>query len=162
MDDQVDQLKLLLWDSLLTAELNATYWDKMWKKYYRRMKMTDVFLAVCTSSTVASWTIWQTVDWLWKALSALSTLVAIVVATANWKKELGEMSVAKTKWSQINLEYQEVWEDLKRGLQIDGLRSRYKTIRRKESGANDAEPPVELNVKLRNQSDHEVRVARRL
>ncbi|HEV2731679.1 MAG TPA: hypothetical protein VGV15_16735 [Terriglobales bacterium] len=81
-----------LWDSLLDAEMNVRYWSTMCHRYSRYDTYSRIFLALTSSSTVASWEFWSQFPALWKTLSGLSALVAIVLAVIDLPKKVSRMT----------------------------------------------------------------------
>jgi hypothetical protein len=96
----------------LDADLSVQYWTYLSRRYSKWDKYTKIFLAVMSSSTVASWGIWGEIDILWKILSAISALVAVALPILNWQQMIARMSDLVGKWSRIRYEYENLWLDL--------------------------------------------------
>ena len=109
MPENLDDLREEVWDAMLTAEYNSRYWEHLFKRYYRRQKVAEIFLAVTSSSSVAAWSIWRNIDLVWQCLAALSTLVAVTLPILNYKKHIADLSEILSQWVQIDAEYELLW-----------------------------------------------------
>ena len=74
-----DNIRRVIWEAVLDADLNLRYWDHLSRRYSTWDKYTKIFLATMSSSTVASWGFWDEIDILWKGLSAVSAFTAIAL-----------------------------------------------------------------------------------
>src|SRR2546423_763950 len=70
---------------------------------------TKIFLAVTSSSTVATWGFWTDVAWLWKSLSAISAVLAVALPILDWNRKLSELSDLHGRWVQIRNEHENLW-----------------------------------------------------
>ena len=129
------------WKAMLDADLNVRYWDHKSRRYSAWDKYTKIFLAVMSSSTVASWGIWDEIDLLWKGLSAISAVTAIALPILDWQRKIGEMSNLKAKWSRISRAYENLWEDLLLGPISTELVEEYRRIRNEMEGEEDNTAP---------------------
>ena len=66
-----EYIRKAIWDGRLGADFNKRYWNHLIRRYSKRDKYTKIFLATMSSSTVASWGIWDEIDLLWKSLSSI-------------------------------------------------------------------------------------------
>ena len=142
-----DNIKQVIWDAVLDADLNLRYWDRLSRRYSVWDKYTKIFLAIMSSSTVAGWGIWNEINilWtdfsLWKGLSAISAITAIVLPILNWQRKIGEMSNLKGKWSRISRAYENLWEDLLLGRTNTELVEEYRRVRNEMEGEEDNTAP---------------------
>ena len=136
-----DNIRQVIWEAVLDADLNLRYWDHLSRRYSTRDKYTKIFLATMSSSTVASWGFWDEIDILWKGLSAVSAFTAIALPILNWQKKIGEMSNLRGKWSRISRAYENLWEDLLLGRTGTELVEEYRKIRNEMEGEEDNTSP---------------------
>ena len=73
-----------IWRAMLDADMNARYWKAMLIKHSREEKRIKIFLAIVTSGTVIS--IFSSYPIIWKTLSVISTLLAIILPFLNYQK----------------------------------------------------------------------------
>jgi hypothetical protein len=102
-------LRELVWNSLLTAQMNACYWNSLALRYNDREKWLKIFLAVTASSTVAGWTIWAHYDFLWKTLSGLSAIVAVALPILDYSGQVEKMTKLASKCAQLRVGYELLW-----------------------------------------------------
>lgn len=115
MNSTPERLRKAVWHNLLTAELNTRYWRRLGHRYSRRDMVAKIFLGVTASSTVASWGIWQEVELLWKALSAVSAVLAIALPIVDWPKVARKMTALSAKWQSLQASYELAWIDVEDG-----------------------------------------------
>ena len=152
----------VVWEAMLDADLNFRYWDHLSRRYSAWDKYTKIFLAVMSSSTVASWGIWNEVSILWKVLFSISSVTAIVFPILNWQKKIGEMSNLRGKWSRISRAYENLWEDLLLGRTSTELIEEYRRIRNEMEGEEDnTGPDLPRNKKLTKRYKDEVLESRK-
>ena len=106
-----------------------------------------------SSSTVASWGIWNEIDILWKALSAISAITAIALPILDWSKTISRMSDLAGTWSRIEYEYENLWLKLQNDSPINQVEDEYMRIRGEVAGLDDTGLPedVKLNEQCRNE-----------
>jgi hypothetical protein len=111
-----------------------------------------------SSSTVASWGIWNEIDILWKVLSSISAITAIALPILNWQKKIGEMSNLRGKWSRIRKAYENLWDDLLLDpTSIEIVSEEYRRIRNEMEGEEDkTAPDLPYNKKLIKQCRDDV------
>ena len=136
-----DNIRQVIWEAVLDADLNLRYWDHLSRRYSRWDKWTKIFLAIMSSSTVAGWGIWNEIDLLWKGLSAISAVTAIALPILDWQRKIGEMSNLKGKWSRISRAYENLWEDLLLGPTTTELVEEYRKVRNEMEGEEDNTAP---------------------
>ena len=78
-DEFPGQLRKTVWRAMLDADLNYRYYGKLGRRYSGYERATKIFSAVASSSVVASWGMWSDVPILWKILSGISAVVAVVL-----------------------------------------------------------------------------------
>ena len=139
--EEQDKIRQVIWEAVLDADLNLRYWDHLSRRYSAWDKYTKIFLAIMSSSTVASWGIWDEIDILWKCLSAVSAGTAIALPILDWQRKIGEMSNLKGKWSRISRAYENLWEDLLLGPTNTELVEEYRRIRNEMEGEEDNTSP---------------------
>ncbi len=109
------ELRERVWESMLTAELNYRYWSELASRYVRRDRNVKVFLAVTTSSTVASWTLWRGVPELWQVLSGVSALLAVVLPLLSWQEKIKRLTSLRVEWFRTMKEYEALYLHIETG-----------------------------------------------
>ena len=132
-----EYIRKAIWEAVLDADFNVRYWGHLSRRYSARDNYTKIFLALMSSSTVASWGIWNEVNILWKILFSISSVTAIVFPFLNLQKKIGEMSNLRGKWSRISRAYENLWEDLLLGQTSAEVFNEYRRIRNEMEGEED-------------------------
>ena len=127
-----------IWDALLDADMNARYWGIMGRRHQKYEKSASIFLAAVASSTVATWSVWQAIEWVWQTLSVTAAILAVALPIVNLGRNTESMFVLAEHWSRIQGHYEELWRD--RGIiDTEKIMTRLQEIKQLE---NDFIPKV--------------------
>ncbi len=74
-------MRELIWNSMLTAQMSACYWNSLARRYNGREKCLKIFLAVTASGAVAGWTIWAHYDIVGEQVRAGPSRLRTIVGT---------------------------------------------------------------------------------
>lgn len=109
MQDQTpDVLRSSTYKRILSAQLNHCYYAQLSRRYDRNDTNVKIFLAVVSSSTVASWAL-DTITPIWQALSVISAAIAIALPILSWHKRIEESAGISAGWFQLQQEYDSLW-----------------------------------------------------
>ena len=98
-----------VWDAMLESEYQRRYWLSKAAQFSRRERSLQVSLAVLSSSAVLSALGDLQQLWLWKALSALTAIVATVQPFLNYTRLSIKMGDVGAQWHQMEVEYESMW-----------------------------------------------------
>lgn len=154
-------MRELVWQWMLTSQMNACYWNRLARRYYLREKYAKIFLAVTSSGSVAGWSFWASHDSVWKVLSALSALVAIALPILDFSGEVSAMTKLATKCAQLRVGYEKLWAQID-VLPEDLLKEGVDTLAQQASGTLALEAVLPDDRKLLTQCQNEVLVSRGL
>jgi hypothetical protein len=115
-----------------------------------------------TSGTVAGWSLWEAVPWLWKSLSSASAIVAISLPIFNFQKSIEQMSYLSGKWGELRIEYEDLWLSVRNNSDPQSLERSYKKFRRIESSLQEKETKLPNDAALLRKCFNEVKKARGL
>jgi hypothetical protein len=150
-----------VWDGMLDADMNARYWSCLTRRYTKRDTYTKIFLAIMSSGSVASWSIWGTIPSLWKVLSAISAVIAVSLPVINFQGTIQKLSDAAGKWLQIQVDYENLWVEINNtNMPLDI--NRYQDIRKREFAVKAGEHALPYDEKLLNASQNAVLISRGL
>lgn len=139
-----------IWRRYLDAELSVCYWNRLAHRYGFIDKSMKILLAVTSSSTIASWTLFSEYPFSWKLLSAVSALVAVCQPILKYADKLEKVSQVRGEWIQLAEEYEDLWDDHAE-LSDNQLRSALKRFRRREKQLSRTEGDLNFSDKrLRN------------
>ena len=74
-----------LWSSMLDIDMNQRYYGHLCRRYARRELFLKIFVAVTSSTSIASWKLWSQkqgwCDWstAWQILTGLSAIAAVAM-----------------------------------------------------------------------------------
>jgi hypothetical protein len=145
--------------------MNVRYWYDIRYPYCRKDVVTKIFLAVTSSSTVATWSFWAEISWLWKSLSAGSALLAIALPFLNWNQKMIDIADLRGKWVQIRNQYDSLWRQMQNDQFTEAqAEAAYTTVQAKEAEAEDSEVKISAkrNAKLLEKCYRDVLVSRKL
>lgn len=94
---------------MLTSDLNYRYWGHLGRRYSKWDRTARIFLALTSSSTVASWSFLIEYDLVWKFLSALSAAIAVSLPVFNWQATAEIIVELRAGWLQNLKEYENLW-----------------------------------------------------
>ncbi|HXJ14561.1 MAG TPA: hypothetical protein VNH19_19970 [Candidatus Limnocylindrales bacterium] len=105
-------MRELIWNTLLTAQMNGCYWSRLASRFARREKWIKIFLAITSSGTVAGWTVWNDYAIVWKALSALSAVLAVSLPVLDYSGRVTLLNKISSKYAQLRLGYDQLWAQI--------------------------------------------------
>jgi len=146
---------------MLTSDLNVIYWGYISRRYYNTATRIKIFLAIMASVTVASWGFWEEIDLVWKTLSGIAAVLAIIFPILKTEEKIDKTSFLKGKWIEVKNEYEFLWATIK-NKNLNELTQEYKRIKDKETDVSKEEKYLPINKKLINKSYQEVLKSRGL
>jgi len=140
-----------LWDSMLTAHLNYRYWSELASRYLNFDKSSKIFLAIASSTTVATWAFWQDAHTLWKILSAISALMAIALPFLNLQDYIKRMTSLRVEWFRTMKSYEAIFLKYETGQTTEiETRNEYVEISTGESELIEDATGLPVRIKLLN------------
>lgn len=150
---------------MLDADMNARYWKILVGSYSARDKYLKIFMAVVASGTVAAWGIWTECPSVWRFLSGLSAIIAVVLPILDDQKSIGQMSFLSGKWGELRIEYENLWLKVESyGVSTGSgeIDTAFKEFRKMESSLQEKETELPTNKKLLMKCFQEVKKTRGL
>lgn len=138
---------LEIWRAKLKADLNRRYWEKLSRDYFSFGNYAKIFLALMTSGTVASWSIWIELESLWKTLSSIAAVLSIILPILKIESLLDKMANLKGEWTQLHNEYNFLWISRERKNEEE-LQENYRRLKQKEAEIEKKE--IQLPYKVSN------------
>lgn len=121
-----------VWNSMLDADMNARYWGLLARRYSHRELGVKLFLALTASSTVAAWQFWSQLTVLWKLMSGLAALAAIVLPILNYPRLIRKTSDLAGRWLQVQADYEILWATID-NTSVHQLSKRFSDLKRREA-----------------------------
>ena len=101
------ELKKIIWQSWLQADVKQRYWTVMARRYQQREQIASIFIALTSSSTVATWL--ASLEWIWQLFSVSSAIVAVSLPILNFSGKVATMTELATKWANLTCDYEMFW-----------------------------------------------------
>jgi len=114
-------MRELIWNSMLTAQMNVCYSSQLASRFAQREKWIKIFLAITSSGAVAGWSVWAEYAIVWKVLSGLSALLAVSLPILDYSGRVTQLSKVASKCAQLRLSYDQLWAQID-VLPLDSLR----------------------------------------
>lgn len=135
------QRRTALWESMLDADLNVSFWTLMSQRYTQIDRLGKIVIALTSSGTVAAWGFWEQYPLVWKILSACACVTAIlhpILWPAEQQKRISRLIGA---WKQVALKYQMLW-DQDSDLNTSELWMQYRKAKVMQNKIDEARVPV--------------------
>ncbi|MBU4472797.1 MAG: hypothetical protein KJ842_01405 [Candidatus Omnitrophica bacterium] len=127
-------MRKAIWDSFLDADMNVRYWAHLSRIYHIRNMWVKIFVSITASGTVLSWLFISNNPCLWKTLSTIAALVAIVQLFLGWEGCLEKMYSLEKEWVQIKNDYELLWIALRnKKKSASELEENYKQLKVRET-----------------------------
>lgn len=104
-------IRLSLWTSLLQADHEQRYWHAKACERVGYDFWSKIVLAFLSSGAVAGWTFWADYPGWWKGLSAVATLLSIVLPLMALNSQVVTMTEVHGRWLQLKHNYDAMWRD---------------------------------------------------
>lgn len=104
-----------LWYNLLDIKFKSLYYDELATKYQIINRRINVFLALTSSASIASWAIWNQLNFLWGLIIAASTVVNVIKPYFPFSKYIGEISRISVQLDNLSWEYEKLWYNYESG-----------------------------------------------
>ena len=140
---------------MLDADMNVRYWTHLSRQYYKWERLIKIFLAIMASGTVASWSFWADLSILWKILSALAAITAIISPLLKLDATIESLSTIKGKWKKVLSDYETLWLSRKNKAK-DELIKEYSRIKGIENEIDEKNLPKKKKLVLQIQDEVEI------
>ena len=81
-------------------------------KYQTRDRWINIILAISSSSSIATWAVWDDYDFVWGGIIVVSQVINAVKHLFPYKKSSKAINQASQKLDLITIEYELLWNDL--------------------------------------------------
>jgi hypothetical protein len=105
-------MRELIWNSMLTAQMNVCYWSQLASRFAQREKWIKIFLAITSSGAVAGWSVWTEYAVVWKVLSGLSAVLAVSLPILDYSGRVAQLNKIASKCAQLRLGYDQLWAQI--------------------------------------------------
>lgn len=159
-DKPVGDFRKLAWESMLDADMNTRYWGKLARRYKQRETWIKIFLAAISSGSVAGWAFWTAFPPAWKALSALSALVALALPILDYPDKIESTADLHGKWNRLLSEYETIWSRMQGDEVTTEVLDSIRTLKETEGDMSRAEAKLPRIVHLVKKCQEEAKHSR--
>jgi hypothetical protein len=103
-----------IWASLCNMQFKEYYIDfqiNMFQKYDRNI---NIFLAFTSSTSIAAWAMWKDYAFVWALIIAISQIITVIKPYFPYYKYVKELNIKYARIGNINIEFEKLWDSLKR------------------------------------------------
>jgi len=161
--DAGSKVRRLIWDSMLSADLNRRYFAALASRLRRQDMCAKVVVAAAASAAVSGWALWGTpgLDWVWESFSALAAIVAVALPICDPAKSMKTASTLSASWFAVMRDYELLWTKVDDLSETDG-RSECQTMVTTEKALAEPETTLRQRRSLARRCEREVLLARGL
>ena len=149
----------LVWNSMLTADLNQRYFAKLSDLHRRNDRWAKFSVAAFSSgSALASWALWKQpgVTWIWPVLSGIAAVLAIALPIFDPAKSLKAAGGLAGAWFSVFKDYELLWVRVDK-LEESKLFSSLEKMGTEEKRLTELESGLSVNKRLAQKCEDEVR-----
>lgn len=100
---------------MLDAEMNALYYGYLSRRYAWYEKFTQIFVAVVSTSAIASLQIWKAKlgwfewGWIWNALSIMAVIASITAPLLGYSNISRKSAILRPVFIEYRDKYEDLW-----------------------------------------------------
>ena len=94
-----------VWYNLLDCKFIVLYYKELFQKYQLVERRLNIFLALTSSGSIASWVIWNELQFIWAIIIATSTVIIVIKPYFPFHKYKTEIDKVTTDLEKLQLEY---------------------------------------------------------
>lgn len=98
-----------IWASFCNIKFQSYLLGILIDKYQKLDRNINIFLALTTSSSVASWAIWQKYHLLWSIIILVSQVIQVVKPYFPYFKFVKELNIVNQKVGLIAIDFEKLW-----------------------------------------------------
>lgn len=103
------------WSSLTEKKFALYYIEIHFSKAIQINRAIKIIMAITSCSSIAAWTIWKQLSYLWGIIIALSQVVGVINEYMPYQKRIEDISNLKSEWSAIFLSMEKDWLKVSNG-----------------------------------------------
>jgi len=108
----MNSIRAKIWYLLADSKTNEKYSSLVVKKYQILDLITNIFLALTTSTSIAAWTIWNKFPALWILIIGISQVLMIFKPYFLFPKYIKVFNEKSIRWQQMTVDLEQLWFEL--------------------------------------------------
>jgi hypothetical protein len=113
-------MKNQIWATLCDVKFKAYTISILVSKYQRWERNTNIFVALVSSSSIASWAIWDKYQLVWSSIIVTSQIVTVLKPYFPYFKYVKELNSRSQKMDVLSIDFEKLWYDF----QVNNLESK--------------------------------------
>lgn len=127
-----DILRKDVWQGLLTADLNARFWDGTTRVYQEAETWFKVFLGVVTSGAIAGWYLIKQHPTFWFYITSIASLLSnLVIPRFKWPTLIINLQAEKKAWETLLGSYENLWREVELDSPETDIKSKLESLTEK-------------------------------
>lgn len=98
-----------IWYKLLDTKFQAYYFEELVIHYQKKDRALNIFLALASIGSVASWAVSNNYELIWASIVAASSVVTVIKPYFPFHKYINEVSKTATQLQNLNLDLERLW-----------------------------------------------------
>ncbi len=108
-------MKQKIWVALNNSKFKEIYIGYKIIELKKKNRNINIFLAIITIISVASWAKWDSLKYLWGGVILLTQIITLISPYFRIQDTIKELQSIYNLYSDLNLKYEKFWEDLDNG-----------------------------------------------
>jgi hypothetical protein len=104
-------MKNQIWATLCDVKFKAFLISVLVTKYQKWERNTNIFVALVSSSSIASWAIWEKYQIVWSSIIVASQIVTVLKPYFPYFKYVKELNSRSQKMDVLSIDYEKLWYD---------------------------------------------------
>ena len=100
---------------MLECKFKAFYYEELATRYRVFERRFNIFLALTSSGSIASWAIWKNFEFVWALIIAISTVINVIKPYFPFNKYIKEVDKTSTQLDILHLDFERLWFKLEYG-----------------------------------------------
>lgn len=105
-------LREQIWKNLINCKYKGYVVELLYCKYQRWDRTINVFLAIVSCGSIATWAVWKAFPMLWAGLIAASQFINAVKPLFPYNKYVKEFGAKSLKIDNLNIEYERLFNKI--------------------------------------------------
>lgn len=150
-----------IWTLLNNTKFKSYYTGFLFDRYQRLDRNLNIFLALVSSGSIASWTYWSDIPEVWALIIAVSQVVQVVKPYFPYYKYAKELNRKTFELDALSIEVERLWYDFRNQKNEESkIADRYFEHKKRLSEIEmfDDETVLKLSKKIEDKANERMRV----
>lgn len=150
-----------IWSSLVNSKYKEIYIGHKIIELKKIERNINIFIVLATSTTVASWIMWDHLKWFWAVIIAAAQVVSLLKPYFPYAENVKELKKFNSLYKNLNFKYEKLWHSMDSGTvtESDSLEYYYR-LREEENEFSDLSDEIIISTskKLENRSNIDLNI----